>query len=324
MRAVLLHETRGPDALTLTDVPEPELGDGMILIDVSAAGVSFPDLLLSRGEYQIQPEPPFVLGVEVAGRVVRAPEGSGLEPGRRVAAMTGAGGGWAEKCLAPAFLTFPIPDSLSDEQAAGFVMNYHTAYFALARRARLHPGETVLVQGAGGGVGTASIQVAKGLGAQVLAVAHGDLKADAAREAGADDTIDPQGDWLAAVKERTGGRGVDVVVDPVGGDRFLDSMRSLAPEGRLLVVGFAEGTIPEIRANRVLLRNADIVGVNWGGFLGVEPALVQWGAEGLAGLIESGHVNPIVGRSYPLEEAAQALKDLDERRAVGKLVLRVR
>jgi len=323
VRAVLLRETRGPGALELTEIDEPQGGDGLVVIDVKAAGVSFPDLLLTRGEYQIQPEPPFVPGIEVAGVVVSAPADSGLEAGMRVAAMTGVGGGWAERCVAPAMLTFPIPDRMSDEQAAGFVMNYHTAHFALHRRARLQAGETVLVHGAGGGVGTAAIQVAKGLGAQVLAVAQGDLKAQAAMNAGADHAIDPSEDWLGMVKDLTGKRGVDVIVDPVGGQRFADSVRALAPEGRLLVIGFAEGKIPELRMNRVLLRNADIVGVNWGGFLGVHPELATSGARALAELIEQGHIDPIVGATYPLERAAQALTDLDERRAVGKLVITV-
>lgn len=322
MRAILLPELRGPDALRLDDVPEPSPGDDTVLIEVAAAGVSFPDLLLTRGEYQIQPEPPFVPGVECAGRVLSAPKGSGLEEGMRVAAMTGVGGGWAERAVAPAMLTFPVPDALSDEQAAGFVMNYHTAWFALARRARLQADEVVLVHGAGGGVGTASIQVAKGLGARVIAVASGERKAEAALKAGADAVVDPADAWLDAVKEQTR-RGVDVVVDPVGGDRFTDSVRALAPEGRLLVVGFAEGRIPELRMNRVLLRNADVVGVNWGGFLGHDPSILQAGRAALDGLIEAGHVAPIVGEVYPLEQAAQALRDLDGRRAVGKLVLRV-
>lgn len=323
MRAILLPELRGPDALRLDEVPEPVAGEDTVLIEVAAAGVSFPDLLLTRGEYQIQPEPPFVPGVECAGRVLQAPAGSGLEEGMRVAAMTGVGGGWAERAVAPAMLTFPVPDALSDEQAAGFVMNYHTAWFALARRARLQPGEVVLVHGAGGGVGTASIQVAKGLGARVIAVASSERKADAARQAGADAVVDPGDAWLDAVKEHTTRRGVDIVVDPVGGERFADSVRALAPEGRLLVIGFAEGRIPELRMNRVLLRNADVVGVNWGGFLGHDPSILRAGRAALDELIEAGHVAPIVGEVYPLEQAAQALKDLDGRRAVGKLVLRV-
>lgn len=323
MRAMLLPETRGPAALRLSDVPEPVAGEGMVLIEVTAAGVSFPDLLLTRGEYQIQPEPPFVPGVEAAGTVLEAPESSGLAAGTRVMAMTGVGGGWAERAVAPAGLTFPIPDGISDEQAGGFLMNYHTAWFALARRGRLRPGETVLVHGAGGGVGTASIQVAKGLGATVVAIAHGELKARAAADSGADHTVDPSGEWLQAVKELTDGRGVDVVVDPVGGDRFADSVRALAPEGRLLVVGFAEGRIPELRMNRVLLRNADIVGVNWGGFLPVDASILESAAADLDRFARDGHVRPIVGHAYPLEEAADALRDLEGRRAVGKLILRV-
>jgi NADPH2:quinone reductase len=323
MRALRLIELSGPDGLELADVPEPDAGEGMVLIDVHAAGVAFPDLLLTRGEYQIKADPPFVPGIEVAGVVREAPEGSVLAPGMRVAAQT-ALGGFAEVAAAPVGLTFAIPDAMTFEQASGFVMNYHTAWFGLARRGRLAAGEALLVHGAAGGVGSAAVQVGKGLGARVIAAVSDEAKEAVARDAGADAVVRVDGDWVGAVRELTDGRGADVVFDPVGGDRFELSPRCLAPEGRLLVIGFAEGRIPEIAANRVLLRNIDVVGVNWGGFLGAHPGLASEGAAALAELFERGFVRPLVGGTYPLEEGARALRDLDERRATGKLVLSVR
>jgi NADPH2:quinone reductase len=322
MRALVIERTDGPAALELRDVPEPEPEEGFVLLEVEAAGVSFPDLLLTRGEYQLKPELPFTPGVECAGTIRWAPEGSGFEPGDRAMAITMTGG-FAEVLKAPAATCFPIPEGLSFEQAAGFLMNHHTAHFALARRGRLVAGETLLVHGAAGGVGSAAVQVGKGIGARVLAVVSSDEKAAVALEAGADETIDSTGDWVAAAKDLTGGRGVDCVFDPVGGERFTASPRCMAPEGRLLVIGFAEGTIPEIAANRVLLRNIDIVGVNWGGFIAQDFTLPAQTHAALADMIAAGAIDPLVGRSYPLSDAGQALIDLDERRATGKLVLTV-
>jgi NADPH:quinone reductase len=322
MRALVLNRTGGPEQLELTEVPEPEPEPGHLLIDARAAGVSFPDLLLTRGQYQLKPEPPFTPGVECAGVVREAPEASGFAPGERVMALTMLGT-FAEVVRAPLAMCFPIPDGLDFEQAGGFVMNYHTAHFALARRGRLRAGETLLVHGAAGGVGTAAIQVGKGLGARVLAAVSDDQKAAVAREAGADEVLDSGGDWVGATQETTAGRGADVIFDPVGGERLESSPRCLAPEGRLLVIGFAEGSIPSLAANRILLRNIDVVGVNWGGFLPVDPALPAATHAALAQMVADGHVAPIVGRSYPLGSAAQALADLDARRARGKLVLAI-
>ena len=322
MRALVLNRTGGPEQLELTEVPEPEPEPGHLLIDARAAGVSFPDLLLTRGQYQLKPEPPFTPGVECAGVVREAPEASGFAPGERVMALTMLGT-FAEVVRAPLAMCFPIPDGLDFEQAGGFVMNYHTAHFALARRGRLRAGETLLVHGAAGGVGTAAIQVGKGLGARVLAAVSDEQKAAVAHQAGADEVLDSGGDWVAATRETTAGRGADVIFDPVGGERLESSPRCLAPEGRLLVVGFAEGSIPSLAANRILLRNIDVVGVNWGGFLPVDPALPAATHAALAQMVADGHVAPIVGRSYPLGSAAQALADLDARRARGKLVLAI-
>ncbi len=320
MRALQLERTDGPGALELVDLDEPDLQEGHLLIDMRAAGVSFPDLLLTRGEYQLKPEPPFTPGVECAGEVRWAPGDSGFAAGDRVMAMTMLGA-FAEIVRAPLQMCFAIPDGLEFEQAGGFIMNYHTAHFALARRGALSEGEVLLVHGAAGGVGTAAVQVGKGLGARVIAVVSDDHKADVAAQAGADETVRSGEDWVVAVKELTGGRGAEVVFDPVGGERLERSPRCMAPEGRLLVIGFAEGEIPQIAANRILLRNIDVRGVNWGGFLPSDPGLPAATHESLSEMIAAGHVAPLVGKIYPLADAATALVDLAERRATGKLVL---
>ena len=322
MRALQLERLDGPEGLTLVDVPEPEAGD-QVLIDVRAAGVSFPDLLLTKGQYQMKPSLPFVPGVEVAGVVRSAPAGAAVKAGDKVMAFTMLGG-WAEVVVAPPEMTFRIPEGWSFETAAGTVMNYHTAHFALHRRGRLKAGETVLVHGAAGGVGTATIQVARGAGARVLAVVSSEEKAEVARSAGADLAVLSTGDWVSRVKDATQGRGVDVVMDPVGGDIFDLSLKCLAPEGRLLVVGFAGGRIPEVKVNRLLLRNVDVVGVAWGAFILQEPQLTAEIAQGLAALAEKGFVEPLVGSTFPLEQAARALRELESRKATGKVVLRVR
>ena len=322
MRAVQLERLEGPEGLKLVDMPEPEAGD-QVLIDVVAAGVSFPDLLLSKGQYQMKPAVPFVPGVEVAGVVRSAPADAGVKAGDRVMAFTMLGG-WAEVVAAPPNMTFRVPEGWSFEAAAGTVMNYHTAHFALHRRGRLKAGETVLVHGAAGGVGTASVQVARGAGARVLAVVSSEEKAEVARSAGADKALLSTGDWVSQVKDATQGRGVDVVMDPVGGDIFDLSLKCLAPEGRLLVVGFAGGRIPEVKVNRLLLKNVDVVGVAWGAFVMMEPRLTVEIARGLGELADKGFVEPLVGSTFPLEEAAQALRELESRKATGKVVLRVR
>ncbi|HLM45173.1 MAG TPA: NADPH:quinone oxidoreductase family protein [Myxococcaceae bacterium] len=322
MRALQLERLDGPEGLKLVDVPEPEAGD-QVLIDVRAAGVSFPDLLLTKGQYQMKPPLPFVPGVEVAGVVRSAPAGTGLKAGDRVMAFTMLGG-WADVVAAPPGMTFRVPEGWSFEAAAGMVMNYHTAYFALHRRGRLKAAETVLVHGAAGGVGTAAIQVARGAGARVFAVVSSEEKAEVARSAGADKAFLASGDWVSRVRDATKGRGVDVVMDPVGGDIFDLSLKCLAPEGRLLVVGFAGGRIPEVKVNRLLLKNVDVVGVAWGAFILQEPELTAEIAKGLASLSDKGFVEPVVGQVFALEQAAQALRELDSRKATGKVVLRIR
>lgn len=321
MRAAQVIDTTGPADVAVRDVPEPTPGPDDVLVEVHRVGISFPDLLLSKGEYQLKPEPPFTLGVDFAGVVVSGPEG--YEPGQRVAGVGGWGGA-AELVANPAQSTFVLPDALSFDEGAALPMNYLTAQFALAERGNLEAGETVLVHGAAGGVGTATIQVAKGYGARTIAVVSTEEKAAIAQAAGADEAVLLAG-FKDAVMERTDGRGVDVVVDVVGGDVFTDSLRTLSTQGRLLVVGFAAGQgIPEVRVNRLLLNNIDVRGVGWGAYAMVRPGYMhqQW-AE-LLPMMESGVVRPPIGASYSLDEFGQALIDMDDRKTLGKSVVRVR
>ncbi|WP_370250297.1 NADPH:quinone oxidoreductase family protein [Nocardioides sp.] len=317
MRAAQVVTLTGPDDVVVNDVPEPVPGEHDVLVEVGAVGVAFPDLLMTRGQYQIKPEPPFTLGVDVAGTVI---SGGGFEPGTRVAAVGGWGGA-AERALLPAAFTFPLPDELSFAEGAALPMNYLTAEFAYEQRAQLRAGETVLVHGAAGGLGTAMIQVAKGMGATVIAVASTPEKQEFARAAGADHAIGLDG-FKDAAKELTAGVGVDVVADIVGGEVFLDSLRSLAPQGRLLVLGFAAGQgIPEVKVNRLLLTNTDVRGVGWGEYAMRRPEYMaaQW--QRLLPMIAGGAVKPPIGAVYPLAEFGRALVDMDERRALGKLVV---
>jgi NADPH2:quinone reductase len=328
MKAIQITELTGPDsALELVDLPEPEpthmLSPGAgVLIDVHCAGVAFPELLQTRGQYQIKPPLPFVPGSEVAGVVRGAPAGAAVKPGDRVAAFC-ALGGFAETAVAPPFLTFALPAELDFAQGAGLILNYHTAYFSLVLRGRLRAGETVLVHGAAGGVGTAALQVAKGLGARTIAVVSSDAKERVALQAGADHVVRSDGPWKDEAKELSGG-GVEVVFDPVGGELFTDSLRSLCEGGRLIVVGFAGGSIPEVKVNRLLLQNTEIIGAGWGGYAMGRPEVNLEIGAAINGLIEQGFVRPIVGERFPLERAADALRAIDERRATGKVVLDVR
>ena len=322
MRAVHVHRLDGPEALALVEVPEPEAGADQVVVDVHAAGVAWPDLLMTRGRYQLRPEPPFAPGTEVAGTVRTAPPGSGLGPGTPVAVVTGAGG-WQDTVVARPAEVLRLPDGLPLLAAAGVPFNLLTVQFALRRRARLQPGETVLVHGASGGVGAAGVQLARAYGARTIAVVSTPEREATAREAGADEVVLADG-FLARVKELTGGRGVDVVLDPVGGDRFTDSLRSLATEGRLLVVGFTGGDIPTVKVNRLLLGNTGVVGVGWGAFLAGSPGHLQEQWAEVAGLLSEGRVRPVPGPVYDLADARTALEDMQARRLRGKAVLRLR
>jgi NADPH2:quinone reductase len=314
MRAVQVLELTGPSGVEVVDVPEPEAGPGEVLVEVHAVGVSFPDLLLSQGQYQLRPEPPFTLGVDVAGTVVST--------GARVAGVVPYGGA-AERVLVPESAVLPLPDGTTYDEGAALPLNYLTALFALQERGGVHAGETVLVHGAAGGVGTATLQVAKGLGARTIAVTSTEEKAAFARAAGADETVLLEG-FKEAVLDLTAGRGVDAVLDVVGGDVFTDSLRCLAEGGRLLVVGFASGQgIPEVKVNRLLLNNVDVRGVGWGAFALTKPSYLREQWQRLLPMVESGVVSPPMGATYDLDGFGQALQDMAERRTLGKSVVHV-
>jgi NADPH2:quinone reductase len=322
MRAAQVTRLDGPDAIEISEVDEPT--GGGVVVEVHAAGVAFPDALLTRGLYQYRPEPPFVLGAEIAGVVRSAPDDSHVRPGDRVVGLTMLTGGMAEVAVLAPDRAFKLPDNVSFEAGAGVLFNDLTVYFALTVRGRLAPGETVLVHGAAGGIGTSALRLASVLGAsRVIAVVSSEEKAQIATAAGATDVLMTEG-FKDAAKELTEGRGVDIVVDPVGGDRFTDSLRSLAPGGRLLVVGFTGGEIPTVKVNRLLLNNVDVVGVGWGAWAGTHPGALaeQWAA--VEQLLSSGKLaspDPVV---YPLDQAAAAVASLENRSARGKVVLRVR
>jgi NADPH2:quinone reductase len=328
MKAVQIVALTGPDsALAVVDVPEPDAshmltpGEG-VLVEVHAAGVSFPEVLQSRGQYQLKPPLPFIPGSEVAGVVLSAPPHSELSEGDRVAAFC-ALGGFAETAVAPAFFTFALAPALDFAQGAGLILNYHTAYFALVMRGALKEGESVLIHGAAGGVGTAAIQVAGALGARTIALVSTEAKQRVAEEAGAHAVVRIGEGWKDEVKELSGG-GVDVVLDPVGGDRFTDSLRSLREDGRLVVVGFTGGSIPEVKVNRLLLGNTSVVGAGWGAYVMGKPELNREIGAAVNRMVDAGAIRPIVGERFPLERAGDALRAIDERRATGKIVLDVR
>ncbi|MDG2333530.1 MAG: NADPH:quinone oxidoreductase family protein [Myxococcota bacterium] len=321
MRVITCTELGAPENLMVESRPDLAPLAGHVLVDVKACGVYFVDTLMVQGLYQIRPDPPFVPGGEVAG-VVRA-VGEGVEefsPGDAVIATPGLNG-FAEQVLLPASRLIPMPGKLSFPQASGFYQAYCTAQFALKNRAELKRGETVLVLGAAGGVGLAAIDVARDMGARVIAAASSPEKLEACRRQGADEVIlYSEEDLKLRAKELSGG-GVDVVYDPVGGDFSEPALRAMAPGGRHLVIGFAGGEIPRVRWNLILLKQCQVVGVDWGGWGSrnreANAALFQ----DLADRVESGALTPVPPTVYPFEEAGQALRDLMDRRVVGKAAL---
>ncbi|ABG03903.1 Alcohol dehydrogenase, zinc-binding protein [Rubrobacter xylanophilus DSM 9941] len=325
MRAWRVHENGEPErVLRLEEVEEPSCGPGEALIEVEAASLNFLDVLLCRGGYQERPEPPFIPGAEAAGRVLEAGPQTGLEPGGRVVALTRPRGAFAERVAVPATGLFPVPEEMPPEKAAALPIVYQTAHFALHRRAGLEAGETVLVHAGAGGVGSAAIQLARAAGARVIATAGSEEKLRICRGLGAELALDyRRQDVIGAVKEATGGRGADVVFDPVGGDVFDASRRCVAFEGRLLVIGFAGGRIAEAPTNHVLLKNYSVVGVHWGLYQSVMPELVREVHEELLGLYASGEIDPLIGEAVPFEELPAALARLGAGRTVGKVVARV-
>jgi NADPH:quinone reductase len=322
MKALVARELSGPAGLDYTDMEDPaNVGDQTsVVIDVGAAGVSFPDLLLLRGEYQLRLEPPFVPGMEVAGVVRSAPYESEFEPGQRVTGLSMLGG-WAEQVVVPPDSIRPTPDGLDDAEAVALLGNYQTMYFALAKRGALRAGETVLVFGSAGGVGTAAVQIAKALGAKVIAMVHRPHATKFVESLGADVVLPLDGGWLDAVKEHTGGQGVDLVVDPIGGDAFDDAIRALATEGRLLVIGFASGGgIPTVKVNRLLLRNVSVVGVGYGEYVNRKPGSQSVFEFGVGELVKAG-LRPPPPVRFPLSKGAEALQSLADGGVLGKVVL---
>lgn len=319
MHAAHLTENTGPDGVHTVDIPEPTPGPDDVVVDLHAAGVSFPDLLQTSAGYQVVRPLPCVLGSEGAGVVRSAPEGSGFSAGQRVAVLVNTGS-WQQTVAVHPRSVFPLPDDVSLTAAAGMPLNYLTAHFALEERARYRSGETVLVHGAAGGLGVAALQVAAALGLETIAVVSTDEKAAVARANRATHTIAVDG-FKDKALELTDGRGVDIVLDPVGGDRFTDSLRSLAPGGRAVVLGFTAGKIPTVKVNRLLLKNISVVGAGWGEHIRQLPdyPAQQW--KTLGPLLSSGELQVPEPTVYPLTQAAGALHSLANRSATGKVAL---
>jgi NADPH2:quinone reductase len=322
MRAVVCRRLGPPETLEVADVPAPSPAPGEALVDVHGCGVNFPDTLIIEGRYQFKPELPFSPGSEIAGTVAALGDGAdGVAVGDRVMGMLGWGG-FAEQVAAPASALVPVPDEMDLVTASGFTLAYATSYHALVDRGRLQEDETLLVLGAAGGVGLAAVQLGAALGARVIAAASTDAKLALCREHGAAETVNyATEDLRGRLKELTGGRGADVVYDPVGGALSEPALRSIAWRGRFLVVGFAAGDIPRIPLNLTLLKGCEIVGVFAGAFMERQPEDAARNAAALNDLWSSGRIRPVVSATYPLEEAARALQDIAARTVTGKVVV---
>ncbi len=322
MQAMVVTALGEPRDLQLMELPDPEPGAGDVLIEVRAIGCNFFDILMVQGKYQLKPPLPFSPGAEIAG-VVRS-VGMGvteLKPGDRVFAMLGWGA-FASLAIAPAATVVRLPDAMPFEHGAAFGIVYQTSYFALVYRANLQAGETLLVHAAAGGVGLAAVQIGRALGARVLATAGAPEKLAIATQHGAEEAYDYSGpDWVERVKQATAGRGADVIYDPVGGDVFDLSTKCIAFGGRLLVIGFASGRIPTIQANKILLKNIAVVGLNWGAYRMHEPLKFAQAMTALFDLYKRGAVTPLVSSQHPLRDAAAALDEIASRRSVGKVLL---
>ncbi len=324
MKAILCTELTGLEGLQLTEVPDPSPGPGEVLIRVRACGVNFADTLIVQGKYQEKPPLPFIPGAEISGDILAVGEGvTHVHPGQRVAALCETGG-FAELATVRAERIVPIPDAMPYSTAAGFLITYGTSHVGLDHRAQLRAGETLLVHGAAGGVGLAAVEIGKALGATVIATASTPEKLAVAAAHGADHTINyREGGFRERVKELTGGRGADVIYDPVGGDVFDESLRCIAWEGRLLVIGFASGRIPQIPAGLVLVKNISIVGLYWGAYARHNPRVLTDSLSALLTWYAAGKIRPHVSATYPLDQTAEALRALLERRSTGKVVVEI-
>jgi NADPH2:quinone reductase len=316
MRAWRVHELGDPSkVMSLDEVEQPTPGEGQVLVKVRAAALNFPDVLMAMGMYQEKPPLPYTPGVELCGEIV--------ETGQRVIGSPSRGpGAFAEYALMDTDNAWPVPEGMTDEKAASLYLTYQTGYVGLHRRANIQPGDWLLVHAGAGGVGTAAIQLGKAAGAKVIATAGGARKTEVCRQLGADHVIDyTTEDFVPIVKEVTGGRGADIVYDPVGGDVFDKSRKCIAFEGRIVVVGFTSGRIPEAPANHLLVKNYSVVGLHWGLYRKMDPQRIGMVHEELTRLVEEGHVDPLVGETLPLDQAPQALAKLADRSTVGKVVL---
>jgi NADPH2:quinone reductase len=321
MRALVCREYGSPDDLVVEERDDPVPGAGEILVDIKAAGLNFPDVLLIGGQYQVKTPPPFIPGHEAAGVVAAVGDGAGrFAVGDRVI-ITPPTGAFAERCAVPEPLAMPIPEGLDFGQAAGFTITYSTSYHALCQHAALRAGETVLVLGAAGGVGITAVEIAKALGARVIAAASTAAKLEFAKSAGADETINyGETSLKEAVREITGGAGADVIYDPVGGEIGEQALRAIARGGRYLVIGFASGTIPNFPANLLLLKEASAMGVWWGPWAMRNPARQAQNLEAMAAMIAGGQLCPRVTGSYSLDEFSEAFRAITARRVRGKVV----
>ena len=322
MKAVLCKSYGPPDTLVVEEVPAPSLGAGDVRLHVHACGVNFPDTLIIQNKYQFKPPLPFTPGGEVAGEVIEVgASAKGVKKGDRVIAMVGWGG-FADELTVSAERTMPMPKGMDFVAAAGFTMTYGTSYYALKQRAQLRPAETLLVLGAAGGVGLAAVELGRVMGARVIAAAGSADKLTLCKEYGADETINYATESLKdRVKELTDGRGADVIYDPVGGDYFDQAIRCINWNGRLLVIGFASGRIPELPANLALLKGCSVVGVFWGAFTAREPEANAQNLAELGRWVENKTIKPYVCKTYPLERVAEALTAIERREARGKIVL---
>ena len=322
MKALVCNEFGPTENLALEERPVPTPGKGEILVDVKAAGVNFPDVLTVQGKYQFKPQLPFVPGAELAGIVTAVGEGvTSRKVGDKVVSTVQIGG-FAEQCVGSEHGAFAMGETMSFEQAAGFAITYGTSYYALKQQAKIQPGETLLVLGAAGGVGIATIQIAKAMGATVIAAASTEEKLDFACEAGADLRINYATENLKdKVKELTGGKGADVIYDPVGGDFSEQAFRAIAWDGRFLVIGFASGPIPAIPLNLMLLKGASVVGVFWGAWAARFPLESRNNFDELIAMIDGGQFSPPVTEVYPLADYKDAFASISERRAKGKVIL---